>query len=343
MAATYNEKVHDSDFCINGLIWPDRTPHPALWECKYLKQPLKIALVESPGHPTLLKIINRQDFTDISWLTAEWELFKNGVSQIRGTLTLPVLEPDESSLVPLPCAIPASEAGIEYHLNIRVLVKNNQSWCQAGHIIAEEQLLLSGAFVPRFLPSVTNQSEALVGSDSVVSGSLKALIDNNEIILKRVSPDLLLLSGLELNLWRAATDNDGIREWSGQEDKPLGQWLKAGLNQMKLVKTEYNNVKFQNQKALEIKKTYQPAEHLRVTEIILTLIPQEQGGIYVQTEVRIPDEYPTLPRIGLIMTLPEGFEQLSWYGRGPRESYRDRDGSSFFAVYDQNVEDQFVP
>ncbi|QEN06909.1 DUF4981 domain-containing protein [Oceanispirochaeta crateris] len=339
----YNELVHDSDFCINGLIWPDRTPHPALWECKYLKQPIKISLLTSEDHPGVLEVLNKQDFTDVAWLRAEWELRKNGEPLFEGALTLPPLKPGEHSRIPMPCAWPTAEIGIEYHLNIRIRVRETQSWCPKDHIIAEEQISLTENFIPRSVKVESIQAGSLMGTDSMTAGAIKAQIEENRLFLKDRPDESVLLKDLEMNLWRAATDNDGIREWSGQEDKPLGQWLKSGLNRLKLIETSFQNGNFNNCESLQIQKTYKGADHIPPVVMIQNLIPQEMNCLYLHTEMRIPQEYPTLPRIGLIMTLPEGYEQLSWFGKGPWENYRDRDASSFCGVYEQSVSEQFVP
>lgn len=328
----YDEAVHDSDFCINGLIWPDRTPHPAMWECKYLKQPVSFTLSSGEGRLTTVRVRNKQDFTSMDWLKGEWELIKNGEIQSSGILRLPSLDPGEMMEIPLPVSIPAAITGCEYFLNIRVRVRESQSWCEKDHLLAEEQLRLSGNYS---FPLNTAGTE----NTDKTAAPVTASIEGNNLLLRDKEGKNLLKSGLELNLWRAATDNDGIREWSGQEDKPLGKWLKAGLDKLRISSTELMT---QNHRMLEINKKYKTADGMPEITMNQKIIPSGKGMV-IETEVMIPHDYPSLPRIGLILPLEDNFEQLNWYGRGPHENYIDRDASAFYGIYRQSVTEQFVP
>ncbi len=159
-------------------------------------------------------------------------------------------------------------------------------------------------------------------------------------VLIKAAGKTLLAGGMELNLWRAATDNDGIREWSGQEDKPLGQWTKAGLDRMEPLRTD---ILEEEEGLLVLKKTYQCAEDLPLITLVQTLSSREDGCLLVENEVTIPAAYPSLPRVGLVLPLSAGFEEVEWYGKGPQESYIDRDASAFVGLYKQSVASQFVP
>jgi len=337
----YGEPVHDSDFCINGLIWPDRTPHPAMKECKYLKQPVSFTLIKSEVHPPCIKVKNKQDFTAMDWLAGEWELLYNGVSQAGGILILPPLKPGEEKIIPLPCLLPPSLTNGEYFLNIRVTVKEEQSWCPQGHILAEEQLLLGGS-TSVLLPE-SFSTAPVIEDDAIHTGTLSVRFSDGHLQLQDREGKPLLLNGLDLNIWRAATDNDGIREWSGQEDKPLGQWLKSGLNKLTVSLSSSSEGIKDGVPCLEIHKTYTTTDALPPIQMTQRISSLLEGGVYIETEVAIPESYPTLPRVGLVMALKGGFEDLSWFGKGPHENYSDRDASSFIGLYRQKVTDQFVP
>ncbi|MDC7233458.1 MAG: beta-galactosidase small subunit [Spirochaetales bacterium] len=168
--------------------------------------------------------------------------------------------------------------------------------------------------------------------------SLQAAFDSNSLIFQDTSGQNLLEGGIELQLWRGATDNDGIREWSGQEEKPLGQWLKAGLDRLKVTEAETE----QDGNTLILRKKYRSNDAL--SEIVLVQrILSQNGAVTVNSRLTIPEDYPTLPRIGVRLPLKEGFENLKWYGRGPHENYIDRDISAFLGIYSQSVDEQFVP
>ena len=84
------------NFCIDGMVWPDRTPKPAMWEHRALASPIAVARGEAaPDH-------NRQDFRDLSWLRARVEIAVDGDVRVRAALPLPELAPGASAVVPLP-------------------------------------------------------------------------------------------------------------------------------------------------------------------------------------------------------------------------------------------------
>ncbi|MCG8453370.1 MAG: DUF4981 domain-containing protein [Spirochaetales bacterium] len=354
----YDEPVHDFDFCINGLIWPNRTPHPAMEECKYLTQPLAFSLqaAPTPGSAPYLTITNRQDFSGTAWLEASWELLIDGTPQASGPLSLPPIPVGQEAKVPLPCALPALAQGKEAHLNLTVRVREATAWCPAGHIIASEQLPIAGSYTPllRTTPHGGDSADSPAFVEETwqelsPQGSTRRFALGKEEL--HIAPDGSLswlgdsqpvaLSGPEPHFWRAATDNDGIREWSGQEGKPLGQWMAAGLN--RLVIQKYM-VEIQGSQL--ILKTVHAASdgpegmEIRVTRSFTAL---KGGGLGVDGEFFLPQQLPSLPRVGLLLQLPQDYQQLRWYGRGPHENYSDRNASAFLGCWESTVNNQFVP
>ncbi len=326
----YGEKVHDSDFCINGLVWPDRTPHPAMEECRYLQQPFLIESCRRKDRdgndgPGGIRITNRRNFRGTGDLEARWELICGGSVSESGKLLLPQIAPSGNAVLPLPCSFTADER--ECYLNILITVREATPWCGAGHWIAKEQLKLSASDAPRPV------SAPVSGEEGIVSAVFS--LKDNFLRLRNGEGESLLPGPLRLNLWRAATDNDGIREWSGQEDKPLGQWLKAGLDQMdaRVLKTGKKSIVT----AWRGVETLPPV----IWELRAEQLPEERLSLV--NRIEIPAAYPSLPRIGIQFLLPGGYENLKWYGKGPHENYRDREASAFMGLYSATVTDLFEP
>ena len=353
----FGEPVHDFDFCINGMVWPDRTPHPAMWEFKKLAQPVTVELRSGSRqhHPPVLTVTNKQDFTSLEWLTAEWELLRDGVSDARGNFPLPSLIPGNSAVVPMPCGVNPEHEGEEIHLNISIRAAERTAWCDKGHIVAAEQIRLHGGFRPvkilrykktnmTFEPnsiSLDNNEKAYM----LTSGDLNLTVSEKDCRITAVTlkDETILVDGPDLNLWRAPTDNDGIRGWSGQDDKPLGQWLKAGLNNLKLRDGSVTIEKQDDHPTLLIDRTLIGTDPQKPIRCIQRISSLQKNGYILDTEVRIHEGLPSLPRIGLIMKAAPGFTNINWFGRGPHENYIDRAESAFFRVYDQKIEDQYVP
>jgi len=350
----YGEPVHDFDFCINGLIWPDRTPHPAMEECKYLTRPVKIEVIGGPeeGHPEVLKITNRQDFSGMEWLEGEWELLRDGRPAGSGSFPLPSLAPGESRIIPLPCGTAPRNENEEIHLNLTVRSREKTAWCPAGHIVSAEQLRLNGRFtVPAAIGNTAGAAlpAARLGEDeegySLENGDAVLRVSRKEGVITGLQQGsrTILTSGPRLNLWRAATDNDGIREWSGQEDKPLGQWQAAGLDDLKLLECRVASEESEGGVSLILERTLAGRDPEKPVRSVQRITPAEGGGFLVDTEIDIHPGLPTLPRVGVIMTLAPGFENLAWFGRGPHENYTDRAESAFLGIYRSDVGGQFVP
>ena len=154
----------------------------------------------------------------------------------------------------------------------------------------------------------------------------------------------LLASGPLLNVWRSPTDNDGFKkapDWRSGKD--LTDWLAAGLNEMT-----------HTVEAVQVEQTADHEVTIRVSTIVesakmpeaflhqQTMTITGDGAIEIDNEVKANVDM-NLPRVGLSLQLPSGFEQFTWYGRGPVENYRDRKAGTAVGLYSSTVDEQFVP
>ncbi len=122
----FGDEPNDVNFCIDGLVWPDRTPKPAMWEHKALASPVAVDVVGRR-----LRITNRQDFRDLSWLRARIEIAVDGDVRMRAALPLPAVAPGASATVALPKPLPAYAADEECVLTVVVTVGRSQPWAPA--------------------------------------------------------------------------------------------------------------------------------------------------------------------------------------------------------------------
>ncbi len=323
----FDEPIHDFDFCINGLVWPDRTPHPAMFELKKLMQPIDVELVDST-----IRITNQRDFTDLSDLTLRWEILKDGEAIETGTLDPLNIQPGDSETIDLPNIGPETKSKVLFgnpkrseaanfeptatvHLNLFFQTLEKTEWCDAGHTAAWEQFELQTA----------------ESFQTLESQPLTAEFQNDQLVILRNRQPVL--SGLELNLWRACTDNDGIRGWSGQENKPMGQWADAGFQ---CLETSASDHRVLENGSIEVLREYGTIKHKQ------HIIPSDTG-LRVENSISFPEDQPSPARIGIKAMLPAGFEELEWFGRGPHESYIDRCAGAPFGRYNSTVSDQYVP
>jgi beta-galactosidase len=313
----FGETYHDFDFCINGLIWPDRTPHPALFELKKLMQPVDVEAVDlSRG---TVRIINRCDFSDLSHLGIRWERLADGEPVETGTLPSPTLAPGAAGEIRIPFHVPMPGKK-EGHLNLFFQTLEKTSWCEAGHVVAWEQFELQAAVPFQPLESLPLNAE---------------MLDNRLMVFVEGTP---ILSGLDLNLWRACTDNDGIRGWTGQDQKPLGQWEAAGFQCLETLDTRISR----NGGTLNVTRDYAGADPQHIITLEQNILFSETG-LQIQNKITYPPELPSPARIGIRAELPQGFETLEWFGRGPHESYIDRCAGAPVGRYQSTVTEQYVP
>jgi beta-galactosidase len=348
----FGETIHDFDFCINGLVWPDRTPHPAMYEFKKLTQPVGAKLVSEDE--LRIAITNKQYFTDMSWLIGWWELLADGEPVHRGDL--PELELGPGATTEITLSIP-EEVDIapsqEVHLTLHFEAAADTPWCEAGHEVAWEQFeiqdteLLSTeqdaeeeATAPAVQCEETDQQIVVkAGNVCVTVGKASAAITGIAIDGQPV-----VGAGPKLNLWRATTDNDGIRGWTGQEWKPMGQWLKAGLNELACTSRSVELRALDDGSALlAFENTWVGSDADKVIVHEQTVRVYGDGEIVFHNSVDVPDGLPSLPRVGVELQTPAGFEELAWFGRGPHETYIDRLAGAPVGVYEGTVDEQYVP
>ncbi|HSI87337.1 MAG TPA: glycoside hydrolase family 2 TIM barrel-domain containing protein [Candidatus Methylacidiphilales bacterium] len=347
----FNDHPNDVNFVCDGLVWPDRTVHPGIYEAKKLMQPVGFKAIDLKDG--VIRITNKNYFTTLSWLVGSWELSVNGVKVSEGKLPALRTAPGKSEEVEIPFKTPAPEPGQECFLTLRFVTAHATAWCEAGHEIAWEQFALpisdkaAKKLKEKKLSKVALPAPAVENTDSVVRVSTSRLSvtatrEAGAVTSLILDGQELLVSGPKLNVWRGATDNDGIKLQGDQAWKPLGRWLKAGLDNVELepvalgVRTrkdglvELSLITVGNAKGGSI-------EHRQTWSI------QPDSTILVENSFRCEKALPDLPRLGVTMTLKPGMEVLEWFGRGPLENYSDRNRASAVGLYSGTVTGQYVP
>ncbi|MEU8930110.1 glycoside hydrolase family 2 TIM barrel-domain containing protein [Streptomyces sp. NPDC048409] len=179
----FGEATHDGAFVADGMVFPDRTPKPALYEHRELAAPVRIRCFRHEG----IVLANHQHFRGFDWLTATWELALADGRTLTGPAELPELCPGESAAVPLPFEVPAD--GGEAWLTLRVTTAGDQAWAPAGTEVCAPQIRL----------------RAPGPAPAAVPGGPGAEVDGEGLLLHP-----LLAAAPTLSLWRAPTDNDEL-------------------------------------------------------------------------------------------------------------------------------------
>lgn len=344
----FGDTINDFNFCINGLIWPDRTPHPAMDECKKVFQPVAVREVDlKTGR---VEISNKRFFADLSDLELVWQIKADGQVLQEGALALPDIGPQTAAPVQLPYTLPAPAPATDHWLNVFFRLKQAAAWADTGYEIGWEQFQLPVAaesaitLSPGTMPAI--QAELAGDTITLTGAEFRLVFDRTAGTLARwdMGGTPLILSGPVLNVWRAPTDNDGYKNTPLLPGKLLADWLEAGINEM-----TPEIVTFECQQTAPFAVRVHIVTHWHTShhpnafahDALYTVLGS--GDVLITSTVTSPLTLASLPRVGLTLHLPEGFEKFIWYGRGPNENYSDRKAGYPVDVYHSTVSDQYVP
>ncbi len=327
-----------------GLIFPDRSVEPELWQLKKTPQPVKVEEVDAAKGR--LKITNYHETKNLSELESRWEITGDDRAVQRETFQLDI-PAGQSREIDVPFKPIRPEPGVQYRLLVSFSLRNTTSWAAAGHEVAWEQFDLPmstpaqpASFVG--LPALQVSEDG--GSITIKGASFEYRVDKATGTLSslRYQGRELLKQGPSLNVWRAPTWNDSERDWGG---KPVvDQWREYGLDR---VKTRV--------KSVQMLKSGENLDVVITTEARADGVASgfesdfrytfgKAGDIVVEHRVKTVGAMPDwLPKIGMQLTLEDGCNQLTWYGRGPVETYPDRKTGMKVGVYSSLVDDQYTP
>jgi beta-galactosidase len=342
----FGDVPNNANFVCDGMVSADRQPHPAMWEFKHLAQPVTVELVDAKRG--IIRVRNEKDFTSLKALAGRWELLENGV--ITHTGKLPMLDTAPGATEEVTLELPAVKPSVEVHLNVRFATTADTLYAKNGHEVAFNQLQLAEAVAEE--PKRASEQPAVAVEESqegvkLSAGELTLRFARQTGTLESISKGgmELLARGPLLQLWRAATDNDGIKLWTGQDYKALGRWQKLGLDKP----LTHNACRFEwaaNEDGsatvtLSHSAWAQAAKNNALHTHRYTLHPD--GRLVVDNEVVLTgDEMTDLPRVGIRIDLVPGYEQLRYFGRGPWENYSDRKASAMLGEHEGPVSDEYV-
>ena len=331
----YGDKPTDGNFCMNGLVQPDRRPNPHIQEVKKVYQYVKATPVDLGEGK--IRVRNKYDFLSTGFLKGELVVTADGRELSSGALPPLDLAPGEEREVALPLAKPALEPGVEYWLTVRFSLAEETAWAPAGHVVAWDQMQLPwSAPAPKIdvsaLPEASYQEndKAIVARGrgfSLRVGKARGAIESFEVDGKE-----LLTRPLEPNFWRAPTDND----LGARLEERLAVWRRAGADR------EVRSVEArQAGRAVEIAvEALLPAGGARYRNVYSVF---GSGDVLVEASYRPGTKLPYMPRFGMQAGVSGDLRVMSWYGRGPHESYADRKTSASVGYYSGSVDEQTHP
>ena len=332
----FGEQPHDANFCMDGLVYPDRRPHTGLLEYKQVLAPcIATDFDEETG---LLTVKNRKYFTDASDISLAYTLEENGEVTAGGCIGQLTVAPGEEKLFCLVLPKGAIQKKNRY-LNLSYRTNEKKPWASCGYEISNQQIKLEAGTEDFFDPfteggslQVTEETGAMVVTDgktvykiSKVTGELESLVcDGKEFIAEPLS----------FNIWRAPTDNDrNIRlKW---QEKGYDRML-SDLRSLEIqVKDSQETVICAK---LRIGAVAQPV----LGDVTVQYRFRSGGGVEICCDFnRRKEATLTLPRVGVQFSLEKCFGDLRYFGRGPVEAYWDKQLASRVGLFQTTVKEHF--
>ena len=328
----------DGNFCCNGLVSPDRSVKPHLLELKKVYQ--YVGFNPFDLKKGTIEIKNKYVFLNLSAFDFSWEVVGDGQVVKNGAFSDINVEPGQTLVVTFDNKFEPA-AGVEYFLNVKAKLKNNWSLLEAGTELAAEQFALP-VFVA--VPSV-NKAEfaAVTVQDSENSGTISGegfaiVFDKKAGVMTsfKKGDAELLKSGPVPNFWRAPTDND----FGNGLDRRSRVWRTAG--ETRKVANVAVAQKGKNSAEVVFKFDLVNDSSLVIASYQSVYTVFGSGDVLVDNSFKMTkNDLPEIVRMGMNLEMPRKYDQFSWLGRGPQESYQDRKTGAFVGLYKQTVAEQY--
>ena len=316
----FGDKPNLKAFCFNGIVRSGRETTPKYWEVKQVYSPISLGFIRGKVEKEVLKgsrltVTNRHHHVGLENYRCLYTLLKNGRSARQGEIILPEVAPGQATDVALPDFRIDTEADVR--LYVRLVLRKDRLWAKAGHEVAAFRFALNEAMM-----AMTDRRP------------LKPLA-----IGESPRHDVLgMLSGLRMQAFRAPTDND----------KSFGNWLAKDWKNHRLDAPVVRTIVplCDTTRADGIPHQYKVEKYCyEKGAIVVTTdyLTYTDGTVDIEQNYRFEGELPELPRLGLNFMLGEQYGNISWYGRGPIESYPDRKEATYIGRWESTLEEQYTP
>lgn len=330
----FGDKPNDGNFCLDGLVYPDRKPHTGLLELKKVIAPVKVEAVDlSNGQ---VKINNLYDFIDLSQLSLQWTVEKDGEIVQQGEVSSLTTPPQTAEIITLDYKLPKVSKS-SYYLTISFVQKKSTLWQGRGYEVTFEQFKLpveeieeaenekvSVIKVVQKGHLVTVEGFDFCHSFDLYDGGFISITKNNVELISAMP---------KFNVWRAPTDNDRNIKY---------KWFAEGIDRafMRVYKAE---VEKQTETSVDIAVDFSLGGYINLPLLHGKAVwsVAGTGEISLNTKIKVRENLVFLPRFGLQLQMPKGAEEVEYFGNGPHESYIDKRQSVRVGKYLTTVDDMF--
>ena len=331
----HGETIHDGNFCMDGLVYPDRTPHTGLLEYKNVYRPVRIVSYDQENGQMVLH--NYMDFDDLKdYVDIFYEMTQDGLTVEKGKLANVVASPHSDAEVELKLQVPNTG---KIYLKLIYRLKKEMPLLEQGYELGFDEMKLANEDDRNRQAVKWLEQEKVIGTIAVKENDKQIVLqakDFTYVLDKRTGlfEDMQFAGRsyinhpMELNIWRAPTDNDMYIKL---------EWKKAHYDAA--YTRAYRIEVLQNKHGVLI------MEHLavvadtvqKILDVEMTWKINEDGKIEAVIEAVKDKEFPDLPRFGIRMFLNKKMDEITYFGMGPQESYRDKHQASCHGLFRSKV------
>ena len=333
----HGEEIHDGNFCMDGLVYPDRTVHTGLLEYKNVYRPARVISYDKESGELVLH--NYMDFDDLKdYVKISYELTQDGLVISKGKLPEVSAAPHSEGKINLKINVP--ESG-KCYLKFIYHLKKELPLLDEDHILGFDEIEVSkdGAkckLAEKWLQKTAVDSELQVNENDtqihIKGREFAYTIDKRTALFTEMkfAGREYLNHPMELNIWRAPTDNDMYIK---------SEWKKAHYD--KAYTRAYTTEVVQGKHGVKITSHASVVAETvqKILDVTITWKIEAAGKIDADIAVTKDDEFPDLPRFGVRMFLDKKLSAVRYFGMGPQESYCDKHQAASHGLYHANVDD----
>lgn len=326
----------DGNFLCNGIVSPERIPHPAMQEVKYAHQNIDIQAVDV--NKGLFKIKNRFYFNNLKQYELNYNIVENSRILHTGIINL-ALAPQKDTIIQIAIPKIKAKAGKEYFANFELKTLIAEPAIPARHSIAYEQIRLNFETVNIPFKSPKANFEILENKNEIVvmTKNLQFIFDKNQAVVSSYKLNNVEYFyngfGIQPNFWRAPNDND------------YGNGMPSRLQ---LWKNMSRNFKLENLSSFKLENSAQIIVDYNLSDLANYRVVYEIWGdgtlnVSVNYSPKVHTLIPDLPRLGVRFRIPANKNNIRYFGRGPGENYIDRNKGYTIAEYVTTAEEMYFP
>ena len=331
----HGEAIHDGNFCMDGLVYPDRTPHTGLLEYKNVYRPVRVVSYDWKNGQIVLH--NYMDFDDLNnYVDIFYEMTQDGITVEKGKLANVVAAPHSDAMVELKLQVPSTG---KVYLKLIYRLKKQMPLLKPGHELGFDEIKLANEDDRNRQAVKWLEQEKEVGAIDVKENERQVVLQANDftyVFDKRTGlfEDMQFAGRsyidhpMELNIWRAPTDNDMYikKEWK------KAHYDAAYTRAYRIEVLQNKHGVFIMEHVAVVADTVQ-----KILDVEMTWKINEDGKIEAVIEAVKDKEFPELPRFGIRMFLNRKMNEVTYFGMGPQESYRDKHQASCHGLFRSKV------